>query len=64
MFPTIALLSENLEKLKTDEYYQYFRDNYKVHTLSQIEEDELAENNIFIFTPERYLSFLLKQFTF
>lgn len=60
MFPTIALLSENLEKLKTDEYYQYFRDNYKVHTLSQIEEDELAENNIFIFTPERYLSFLDK----
>lgn len=60
MFPTIALLSENLEKLKIDEYYQYFRDNYKVHTLSQVEEDELAENNIFIFTPERYLSFLDK----
>lgn len=60
MFPTIALLSENLEKLKTNEYYQYFRDNYKIHTLSQVEEDELAENNIFIFTPERYLSFLDK----
>lgn len=60
MFPTIALLSENLEKLKIDEYYQYFRDNYKVHTLSQVDEDELAENNIFIFTPERYLSFLDK----
>ena len=60
MFPTIALLSENLEKLKIDEYYQYFRDNYKIHTLSQVEEDELAENNIFIFTPERYLSFLDK----
>lgn len=60
MFPTIALLSENLEKMKTNEYYQYFRDNYKVHTLSQVNEDELAENNIFIFTPERYLSFLDK----
>lgn len=60
MFPTIALLSENLEKLKTHKYYQYFRDNYKIHTLSQVEEDELAENNIFIFTPERYLSFLDK----
>jgi DEAD/DEAH box helicase/Helicase conserved C-terminal domain len=60
MFPTIALLSENLEKLKTDEYYQYFRDNYKIHTLSQIDDDELAENNIFIYTPERYLSFLDK----
>lgn len=60
MFPTIALLSENLEKLKIDAYYQYFRDNYKVHTLSQVDENELAENNIFIFTPERYLSFLDK----
>lgn len=60
MFPTIALLSENLEKMKTIEYYQCFRDNYKVHTLSQVDEDELAENNIFIFTPERYLSFLDK----
>lgn len=60
MFPTIALLSENLEKMKTNEYYQCFRDNYKVHTLSQVDEDELAENNIFIFTPERYLSFLDK----
>ncbi|WP_419678496.1 helicase-related protein [Aliarcobacter lanthieri] len=60
MFPTIALLSENLEKIKTNEYYQCFRDNYKVHTLSQVDEDELAKNNIFIFTPERYLSFLDK----
>ncbi|MGA1941266.1 helicase-related protein [Arcobacter sp. YIC-310] len=60
MFPTIALLSENLEKLKVDNYYQYFRENYKIHTLSQIEEDDLAQNNIFIFTPERFLSFLDK----
>lgn len=58
MFPTIALLSENLEKLRIDNYYQYFRDNYKIHTLSQIDEEELADNNLFIFTPERYLSFL------
>lgn len=58
MFPTIALLSENLEKLRIDSYYQYFRDNYKIHTLSQIDEEELADNNLFIFTPERYLSFL------
>ncbi len=60
MFPTIALLSENLEKIKIDEYYKYFRDNYKIHTLSQFDEEYLAENNIFIFTPERYLSFLDK----
>lgn len=60
MFPTIALLSENLERLKTGEYYHYFRNNYKIHTLSQIEDDEIAENNIFIYTPERYLSFLDK----
>jgi cellobiose-specific phosphotransferase system component IIB len=57
MFPTIALLSENLEKLRLDNYYQYFRDNYKIHTLSQIDEEELAENNLFIFTLS-VLSFL------
>lgn len=60
MFPTIALLSENLEKLKIDEYYKKIRESYKIHTLSQIDEDELADNNIFIYTPERYLSFLDK----
>ncbi|MGM0641860.1 MAG: helicase-related protein [Thermotogota bacterium] len=60
IFPTIALLSENFEKIMTDEQYKYFHDNFSIHTLSEIYEDELGENNIFLFTPERYLSFIDK----
>lgn len=60
MFPTIALMSENLEKLKLDRYYEYFRKKYKFYTLSQVDEEDLSENNIFIFIPEMYLSFLDK----
>lgn len=55
IFPTIALLSENLEKLISDYKYEYFRDKYKIHTLSEVTEFE--ENNLFIYTPERFLSF-------
>lgn len=55
IFPTIALLSENLEKLISDENYEYFRGKYKIHTLSEVTEFE--ENNLFIYTPERFLSF-------
>ena len=55
IFPTIALLSENLEKLISDENYGYFREKYKIHTLSEVTEFE--ENNLFIYTPERFLSF-------
>ena len=55
IFPTIALLSENLEKLISDENYKYFREKYKIHTLSEVTEFE--ENNLFIYTPERFLSF-------
>lgn len=55
IFPTIALLSENLEKLISDDNYEYFRDKYKIHTLSEVTEFE--ENNLFIYTPERFLSF-------
>jgi hypothetical protein len=58
IFPTIALLSENYEKLLTEHNYQYFRDNYEIHTLSDI--DEISNQSIFIFTPERYLSFVDK----
>lgn len=58
IFPTVALLSENLEKLVSDEYYCFFRDNYKIHTLSEVV--QLGEMNIFIYTPERYLSFIEK----
>ncbi len=55
IFPTIALLSENLEKLISDENYEYFREKYKIHTLSEVTKFE--ENNLFIYTPERFLSF-------
>lgn len=59
IFPTIALLSENLEKLTSDDNYRYFLDFYSIHTLSEVE--ELSENNLFIYTPERFLSFIEKR---
>lgn len=58
IFPTISLLSENLFKLFTDEEYTWIKENYKIHTLSDVQ--ELGEKNVFIYTPERYLSFLDK----
>lgn len=58
LFPTIALLSENLEKIQSDKNYKYLKDNYKIHTMS--ESTTTSEKNIFVFTPERYLSFLDK----
>lgn len=56
VFPSIALLSENLEKIISDERYCWIRDNYTIHTMSMI--DNVGENNLCIYTPERYLSFL------
>lgn len=56
IFPTISLLTENYERIKA---YPFFGD-YSIHTLSEEEIDESA-NNLFIFTPERYLSFLDSQ---
>lgn len=58
VFPTIALLSENFEKLMTNIEYKFFRENFKIHTLSDVEDFE--DRNIFIYTPERYLSFIDK----
>lgn len=58
IFPTIALLSENYERLFTDDNYRYFYDGFDIHTLSDTA--ELSETNIFIFTPERYLTFVDK----
>lgn len=57
VFPTIALLTENLEKLHDDEIYA----SYKIHTLSDVDPEEMKSDNIFIYTPERFLSFLEKQ---
>ena len=56
VFPSIALLSENLEKIMSDEKYRWIQESYKIHTMSMIE--EIGDKNICIFTPERYLSFL------
>src|SRR5690606_29289438 len=58
IFPTIALLSENLERMISDEEYSYFHENYSVHTLSEV--NELGDKNLFIYTPERFLSFIEK----
>lgn len=58
IFPTIALLSENYERIMIDQNYSYFHNNFHIHTLSEI--TETGEKNIFIFTPERYLSFMDK----
>jgi len=59
IFPTIALLSENLQRLTSDDNYKYFLDKYSIHTLSDVE--DLADKNLFIYTPERYLSFIEKR---
>lgn len=55
IFPTVALLSENLERILTENNYKYIKTNYKIHTLS--ETDGIEDKNIFIYTPERFLSF-------
>ncbi|WP_417876910.1 DEAD/DEAH box helicase, partial [Winogradskyella sediminis] len=57
IFPSIALLTENLAKIKEGRIR--FPIDYKIHTLSDIDND-YGETNIFIFTPERFLSFLDK----
>jgi hypothetical protein len=59
IFPTIALLAENLERLKEEENYSFFRDNYNIHTLSDTLEAPTGKH-VFLFTPERYLSFMDK----
>ena len=57
IFPSIALLTENLAKIKNGTIK--FSEEYNVHTLSDFAVNP-KENNIFIFTPERFLSFLDK----
>lgn len=53
VFPTISLLTENYERIKSHPFFK----GYSIHTLSEEKIDENV-NNLFIFTPERYLSFL------
>jgi hypothetical protein len=55
IFPTIALLAENLERLHTDNFFS----SYNFHTLSDAVIDA-EKDNIFIYTPERFLSFIEK----
>ena len=57
IFPTIALLSENFQKLISSPEYKYFN-KFSIHTLSDV--PILGEYNLFIYTPERYLSFIDK----
>lgn len=54
LFPTISLLSENFENIIQDPYFK----DYRLHTLS--EDETLGNKNIWIFTPERFLSFIDK----
>lgn len=55
VFPSISLLSENFSKLSRLDRF----DQYQIHTLSE-EAYSTGNKNIFVFTPERYLSFLDK----
>jgi hypothetical protein len=57
IFPSIALLSENLSRIKEGKVK--LLNEYKIHTLSDSEINS-DEYNILIFTPERYLSYLDK----
>lgn len=58
IFPTVSLLSENLFKIHTETEYAWIKEDYTIHTLSDVQ--ELGARNIFIYTPERYLSYLDK----
>ena len=58
VFPTIALLSENLEKIYSDNNYSWIKQNYSIHTITNVSSEKIELRNIFLYTPERYLSFL------
>ncbi len=53
IFPAVSLLSENYAKLCVSEFFS----EYELHSLSE-ESFDLRKRNIFIFTPERFLSFM------
>ena len=61
IFPTIALLSENLERLTSNSNYSYFLQTFTIHTLSEVADSDLGDKNLFIYTPERFLSFIEKE---
>lgn len=51
IFPTLSLLAENYLKLLNDDFFS----DYKIHTLSD-EDINNDDKNLFIYTPERFLS--------
>lgn len=53
IFPAISLLSENYERIYSMDVFC----DYAIHSLSE-EDFDIAQKNIFIFTPERFLSFM------
>lgn len=53
IFPAISLLSENYARIRNSEAFS----DYAIHSLSE-EEFDITQKNIFIFTPERFLSFM------
>ena len=55
IFPSISLLSENYTRLHDNPLFA----EYQIHSLSE-EPYNADQKNIFIFTPERYLSFMDK----
>jgi hypothetical protein len=55
IFPTIALMSENIMKIFKDESLLFIKDTYSIKTLSKA--SPVEEKNLYIFTPERYLAF-------
>lgn len=59
IFPTIALLSENYERIMANKNYSDIREKYQIFTLSECQYNP-ENSNLFIFTPERFLSFLDK----
>lgn len=58
IFPTIALLGENYLKLLDYKKKSDFWSQYNIHTLS--DEDETTGKNIWIYTPERFMSYIDK----
>lgn len=58
IFPTIALLGENYLKLLDYKKKSSFWSQYSIHTLS--DEDETPGKNIWIYTPERFMSYIDK----
>ena len=61
IFPTIALLGENYLKLLDLKKNTAFWNQYNIHTLS--DEGETADKNIWIYTPERFMSYIDKHNT-